>query len=226
MGNSYYFTQTINSDRLNLEISSHPTFASYTIEGILTSEENVEILFTEELTPEEENTLLSIVSAHNPAPLPDPGVYGADSYCVDIDQWTWNGTTYFANIEHNTLTSDVIVQAFSKANNKTVLLGDIERISNNILRIFSSTNTDTLRIVVLKTARLKHNDLISSWTYLNSLFYSDVSHNFGTLDVIVDTYSSETNKTVFVEEVERLNVNTVRIWVQIEEDVKVSVVCP
>lgn len=53
---------------------------------------------------------------------------------------------------------------------------------------------------------------ITSWTENNSLYYADVTHNMGTLDIMPHAYLAN-GKSVQVEEFERINLNTLRVWV-------------
>jgi hypothetical protein len=68
-----------------------------------------------------------------------------------------------------------------------------------------------------------HAETISSWTLDSGLYRADITHSLGTNDIIVQGYLIADNKNIGFEEIERTDTNTVRIWVDSEENVRIVI---
>ena len=56
---------------------------------------------------------------------------------------------------------------------------------------------------------------LSSWTLdAGDIYYADLVHNLGSDDVLVEIYDSVTKETVLVDKIDRIDVNTVRVYIQ------------
>lgn len=64
---------------------------------------------------------------------------------------------------------------------------------------------------------------VTSWTSDSGLYRADIDHNLGTEDLVVQGYLTSNKKNIGFEDIERLNSNTVRVWVASEENVRVVV---
>lgn len=64
---------------------------------------------------------------------------------------------------------------------------------------------------------------VTSWTASGILYYADVVHNLGTEDIIVQGHLTGDKKTIGFEDIERIDANTVRVWVASQENVRVLV---
>jgi hypothetical protein len=72
-------------------------------------------------------------------------------YVTTISAWTPSGGIYYADVTHSLATDDVIVHAYTTSDKKTVGLEDIDRTDINTVRIWSATNTEDVRVIVLST---------------------------------------------------------------------------
>ena len=107
---------------------------------------------------------------------------GGDSeittYVTTVTGWTLSGGIYYADITHSLGTKDILVEAYTTADDKTVGLEDIDRTNNDTIRIWSATNTQDVRVVVLSTNTgtspdshtvQSHTDTTATGTQLNEL---------------------------------------------------------
>jgi hypothetical protein len=64
---------------------------------------------------------------------------------------------------------------------------------------------------------------VTSWTADTGKYRADIVHNLDTEDVIVQGFLTADKKNVGFEDIERIDVNTVRVWVATEENIRVVV---
>lgn len=64
---------------------------------------------------------------------------------------------------------------------------------------------------------------VSSWTSSGGRYYADVTHNLGTEDVFVASYRASSGETVLLHDVDRTSVNVVRVWVAVQETLRILV---
>ena len=133
-------------------------------------------------------------------------------YKETITSWTLSGGLYYKDITHGMGTEDVAVQAYAISDNKTIGLEEIERISTDVIRIWVGVE-ENIRILAMSTpTRDYYSSTASSWTPSGDFYYSDVSHNQGSNDLVIHTYLTSNNKTVGMEDLERIDTNTLRVW--------------
>jgi len=140
-----------------------------------------------------------------------PGGGGVDNYAATISTWETLGGLFYKDITHDLNSYDLDVSAYTPADGKTVGLDEIERTSLNTIRVWSATDTEAVRLLVIKSAAQSFSINIMTWSEDVDGFYRDVAHFFNSLDISISAYSLVSLKTVQMGEYERLDVDTVRI---------------
>lgn len=69
--------------------------------------------------------------------------------------------------------------------------------------------------------------IISDWSVSGDLFYADITHGLGTDNIIINTFTPSDGKNVIMEDLERLDDNTLRVWsASNDESIKVVIMQP
>ena len=78
-------------------------------------------------------------------------VGGTDTskYVTTVSAWTLSGGRYYADVTHSLGTKDVVVSAYTVSDDLEVGLDDIDRTDTNTVRIWSATNTEDVRVIVI-----------------------------------------------------------------------------
>jgi hypothetical protein len=130
-------------------------------------------------------------------------------YVTTVSAWTLSGGNYYADVTHNLGTKDVLVEAYTTSDDKTVGLEDVDRTDTNTVRIWSNTNTEDVRVVVLSTNTgeapgdhniQSHTDTTATGAQLNELVGggSTTLHShggnvdYGAILTVNGTYEGET----------------------------------
>lgn len=70
-------------------------------------------------------------------------------YVTTISAWTLSGGRYYADVTHSLGTKDVVVSAYTVSDDLEVGLDDIDRTDTNTVRVWSATNTEDVRVIVI-----------------------------------------------------------------------------
>ena len=71
------------------------------------------------------------------------------SYEETANSWTLSEGLYYYDVTHNLGSNDLIVETYIAAEGLSVGMEDLERTSTNNLRVWSATNTEDIRVVIL-----------------------------------------------------------------------------
>jgi len=155
----------------------------------------------------------------------DITIIGQGSYAETIIVWIPSGDRFYADVTHNLGTPDVLVTSYVPSSGLSVGLDDVDRTGDNVIRCWSKTNTEFVRVVVYSASPPRTmNQTISVWAPSGGRYYGDVAHNFATNDILVHAYTPTNSLSVGLDDIERTNTNTVRIWSATNtEDVRVTI---
>ncbi|MHA1288992.1 MAG: hypothetical protein ACTSPB_16495, partial [Candidatus Thorarchaeota archaeon] len=90
---------------------------------------------------------------------------------------------------------------------------DDSAIGDGKVLVYDSTTGDLQYEVITTEAEIsKFVGTITVWNPSGGIYYADVVHNLGTKDIVIDVYTTDDDKRIGFEEIERLDDDTVRIW--------------
>ena len=136
----------------------------------------------------------------------------ATEYSTTISAWIPSFGIYYADVVHSLNSADIAVETYSIITGKTVGMEDLERLSINTLRVWSATNTEDIRVTVFVMTSIKYAQTISTWLGSPGSYYQDLPHNLGTKDFQIECFGVTSGKSVGVDELERIDLNTLRVW--------------
>jgi len=144
--------------------------------------------YSEILCDSDNSGKLTVLRADGGVNVLDTIEGAAFTVTIGISDWQPLNSMFCYDVLHNMDTQDIIPHAFSVATGKSVGMEDLERLNANILRVWSATNTDSIRIVIFKAGTLagvdasKLNGIINS--ALNGIPYenADKSEVFSDLN--------------------------------------------
>jgi hypothetical protein len=136
-----------------------------------------------------------------------------NSFITNVSAWMSSGDMYYADVVHNLNSKDIHTEIYLFSSGATVGVEDLERITSNALRVWVKTNTDTLRIVIFKNqVKVTHSQTITTWEGTPGNYYKDIIHSFETKDIAVQAYETLSGRTVGLDEIIRIDNDTVRLY--------------
>jgi len=145
-------------------------------------------------------------------------IENSSKYIKTISTWDNIGyKQYFNNLHHGLNEEAIMVQAYDTTTDEVISV-DVERVNDDIITIYSSD--DAIKRILLLDV-----DAIDS--YITSIlptdltnagsgrYYYDIEHELGSNDIATQLYADGRN--IGVDEVTRINVNTLRLYTTNDE---------
>jgi hypothetical protein len=129
---------------------------------------------------------------------------------VTENDWIEDNGSWYIDIEHRLRTDNISVVAVDSSGAQ-VGVDEYERIDLNILRVHASIPVD-LKFTIFGT-RNSYSKIIgpTSWTNNVTNFTKDITHGFGTKNIMISIFNLETHERIGVDCINVLDDNTIRI---------------